>query len=368
MSKPIVRTPTVEFGRGPSPDVSGDVVRRKGVIFRAGDYPTQRYSMTPDDLKALVEDFESVPVDMGHPSAPSPLDGTLGDLEAVELSGDGTTLYGTVAFPRWLEERLGDAKRRVSASFDRATKRLRSLSLVTHPQISDAELQAAFACACGGHTTTTKGDGTMPEDYVLTDEERRAVDRLRAMPSDERTGVLAVLDGDYTPPDDDEDDDEPEGEEPVADGTPLAAEFAARDRRIAELEASVRAKDVAQFSAKSEAIVGALKANFKVPPSVEAALIGFRTDLAVVDLDGLAEFAAGASGGNFVARLDAILQALPAMRHGDLIGGRGGVLSSDAAEFGGETPEQRRARVDRRLANTPLGQEILARRRAGARN
>ena len=132
-----VRTPVVTFARRNAPaQAAGDMVRRKGVIFRAGVFPEKRYAMTPEELRAVVADFKAVPIDLGHPSSASPLDGAFGHLETVELSDDGTTLYGTAAFPKWFDDLLGDARRKVSASWDRATKRLRSLSLVTHPHRS----------------------------------------------------------------------------------------------------------------------------------------------------------------------------------------------------------------------------------------
>lgn len=168
MSRATVRTPSVEFARkGSAASADGDIVRRRGVIFRAGSYPEKSFAMTAAELRQLAETFTPVPVDLGHPSSSSPLDGTMGDLEAVELSDDGSTLYGRVAFPRWLEDRLGDAKRLVSATFDRATKRLRSLSLVTRPQIEDAELLAAF-CACQGGANPT----TTTEETAMTKKEQ----------------------------------------------------------------------------------------------------------------------------------------------------------------------------------------------------
>lgn len=140
-------SPVVTFCSANAPcRTSGDGVRRKGVIFRAGDYPEQEFALTPDELRELARTFRGpIALDHGHPGSEGPLDGTMGHLEAVEASPDGTTLYGTVAFARWLDDRLGDARRLVSAAFHKATKRLHSLSLVTSPIIPDTELLAAFA-------------------------------------------------------------------------------------------------------------------------------------------------------------------------------------------------------------------------------
>lgn len=124
-----------------------DHVAYKGLIFRAGDYRTQGFSMTPEELADYARTFEPVPIDLGHPHADSPLDGHFGELRSVELSGDGKALYGTVAFPKWLDAKLAGSARKVSGSWDRSTKRMRRLSLVVRPQIEDAELRAAFGAA-----------------------------------------------------------------------------------------------------------------------------------------------------------------------------------------------------------------------------
>jgi hypothetical protein len=143
----LVRCPERSIGQAVGfSEPTGEVLRR-GLIFRAGDYPNQRFSMNPRQLARVVDDFEPVPIDLGHPHAESPMDGHFGELRSVELSADGKDLYGTVALPRWLEDKLGDKRRLVSATFDRMTRKLKRLSLVTKPHISDAELMAAFSAA-----------------------------------------------------------------------------------------------------------------------------------------------------------------------------------------------------------------------------
>jgi hypothetical protein len=179
MSRRAVRTPAILFAR---PDDrgsadAGGIVRRRGVILRAGDYPNQDYEVTRARLRAMAENFTPVPIDHGHPSAGGPLDGAFGDLESVELSADGTTLYGTAAFHAWLEKKLGDARRLVSVTIDRATDRIRSLSLVTRPQIEDAELLAAF-CACQAETDDTKVEGGVA---VADEKFDKALEKLQEM-------------------------------------------------------------------------------------------------------------------------------------------------------------------------------------------
>jgi hypothetical protein len=154
----LVRCPVRVIGQTVGfSEPTGEVLRR-GLIFRAGDYPNQRFSMNPRQLARVVDDFEPVPIDLGHPHAESPMDGHFGELRSVELSADGKDLYGTVALPRWLEEKLGDKRRLVSATFDRLTRKLKRLSLVTKPHISDAELMAAFSAA---GSRRGRGDGAM---------------------------------------------------------------------------------------------------------------------------------------------------------------------------------------------------------------
>ena len=184
--KSTVRTPVVEFARGSDETPDGDVVRVKGVIFRAGVYPHQGYTATAEDNRATVANFSPVPLDLGHPSSASPLDGQFGHLESVELSEDGSTIFGTAAIQRWFFDRLGGAKLRVSASFDRATKAIRRLSFVTNPQISDAELQAAFACACGHDEA--KAETPTTEDRPMAgenDRKARALALVQEMNDDE---------------------------------------------------------------------------------------------------------------------------------------------------------------------------------------
>lgn len=120
---------------------AGDVVYRTGLVFRAGDYPDKDFAMTPEELSAAVEAFnEPLPIDLEH--VPTLLDQKLGELVSVEASEDGSELHGIVALPKWLDAVLPE--RKVSATWDRATKTLAGLALVRNPRVSDAALMAAF--------------------------------------------------------------------------------------------------------------------------------------------------------------------------------------------------------------------------------
>jgi hypothetical protein len=142
-----VRTPAVTFAEDATPLPLGtDSIVRRGLIFRAGDYPDKQYSMTAAELVDAAKDFRPVPIDLSHTS--TVLDGHLGSLFEVEAKGD--ELHGSVRMPRWLDSLLDAGRRKVSCYWDRETKRLQKLSIVPNPRIEDAVLMAAFAN--GEHT------------------------------------------------------------------------------------------------------------------------------------------------------------------------------------------------------------------------
>ena len=218
-----VRMPVVDFARMSTTATSdGDVVRLKGVIFRAGVYPHQAYEATADDMHGAVADFSPVPIDLGHPSSASPLDGQLGQLESVELSEDGSTMFGVAAIPRWVMDKVGTAKLKVSASFDRATKRLRSLSLVTRPQIEDAELlRAAFAAGVIDPELALKEAPPMPDE-----RKDKALAKLQEMDADALEKLLVPKPAPDAP------------ETPVKpEATPVAFSEADFNARLAAIEA-----------------------------------------------------------------------------------------------------------------------------------
>lgn len=117
-------------------------VYRTGKIFEAGQYKDKNFEITPEELCEAIADFKPVDLDLEH--MPTILDGKLGKLEAVALGADGWSLIGTVKLPKWLDEQLGDADRKVSATWDRLTKKLNKLALVRNPRVKDAAVMAAF--------------------------------------------------------------------------------------------------------------------------------------------------------------------------------------------------------------------------------
>lgn len=120
----------------------GEWVYRTGKVFEAGKYTDKKFEISPEEMCEAIADFKPVDLDLEH--MPTVLDGKLGKLEAVTLGSDGWSLIGTVRLPKWLDTQLGDAGRKVSATWDRATKRLTKLALVRNPRVKDAAVMAAF--------------------------------------------------------------------------------------------------------------------------------------------------------------------------------------------------------------------------------
>lgn len=141
-----------------------EFVTREGKIFEAGDYPDKDFSLTGEELAEAVAEFQPVNVDYEHVAGP--LDGKLGQLTEVWAGDDGSTLFGRVKLPKWLDSALGTSQRKVSTTWDRNTKRLKSLALVVNPRVSDAALMAAFAGK--RHSDKDLGDFQSIHDLMVT--------------------------------------------------------------------------------------------------------------------------------------------------------------------------------------------------------
>jgi hypothetical protein len=112
-------------------------VVREGKIFVAGDYPERGFTLSDAELLEAAGGFVPIPIKLQH--VDTPLDGKLGALESLRVVG--STLFGRARLPLWLDRLVPE--KRVSCGWDRATKRLTELSLVTEPRIADAVLYAA---------------------------------------------------------------------------------------------------------------------------------------------------------------------------------------------------------------------------------
>lgn len=122
-------------------DLGNGYVMKTGLIFRAGDYPDKNFRMTAEELKNAADAFTPVDLDIEHRK--SIFDGKLGKLHAVVAKGD--ELYGAALVPKWLHEISEENPIKVSCTWDRSTKKLSKLALVTDPRVSDAALMAAFS-------------------------------------------------------------------------------------------------------------------------------------------------------------------------------------------------------------------------------
>lgn len=139
-------TTQIPFSLDAEPINSDGLVYRVGKVFEAGDYTDKQFSITPDELEQAIAGFAGCNLGLEH--VPTVLDGKIGRLEKV--SRDGAELFGVVGIPAWLDALLGDGERKVSAEFDRETKRFCGLHLVRSPRVTDAALMAAFNADGGG--------------------------------------------------------------------------------------------------------------------------------------------------------------------------------------------------------------------------
>jgi len=123
----------------------GKWVWRHGLIFKTGEYPDKQFSLSEKELKAAVNQFKPVPIDVEH-LRQSPLDGKLGSLEHIMIGNDGKSLYGTVRVPKWFHENVySNQPMKVSCSWSREQKRLSKLALTVSPRINDAVLMSQFS-------------------------------------------------------------------------------------------------------------------------------------------------------------------------------------------------------------------------------
>jgi hypothetical protein len=150
MSDEALETELVDFASESEPQPLADspiyaddeIVVRRGLLFRAGDYPDKKFQMSAEELSAAAEAFTApVPVDLEH--TPTILDGKLGHVADIEAVGD--ELFGLVTLPKWLDDAIGDQPRKVSATWYRDDKTLAGLALVLNPRVEDAALLSAFA-------------------------------------------------------------------------------------------------------------------------------------------------------------------------------------------------------------------------------
>lgn len=328
------------FSVGEATD-AGDYVLRSGKVFEVGDYPDKGFSLSTEEARQSVASFTPVPNDIEH--RPSILDGKLGELRTVALSGDGKSLIGTVAIPKWLHESIGDAPLKTSLAFDRATKRIAKNGLVLTPRVTDAALFGAYAEFAGKRHSQADQDrlNAIAEHAVALGADHPPKGQAKMSQSNDSVSVLdaikALVTGrDTTPVAPATAAVTPKEHVPMSTTTPTTAEFAAMQAELQALkEGSARdtagriAAEAAHFA---QDMLTARRITPAMKPAVEALFARALTDDAQ---DGATVTFARTDGekveGNRAAVLRAVFAASPehkwlgeAVPKGDLI-----VLSND---------------------------------------
>jgi hypothetical protein len=126
-------------------------VTKRGLIFRAGDYPDKNFKVEPSELPLIVQKFNApVPLDLNHRSSGlKRLDAKLGQLTKIWHNDKGE-LFGETVIPTWLNDTVckdDDGKELplpVSCAFS-PDKTITKLALTDTPRVSDAAIFAAFS-------------------------------------------------------------------------------------------------------------------------------------------------------------------------------------------------------------------------------
>ena len=131
-----------------------------GKLFEAGDYPDKGVSITEADLDAAVESFAVAPMNYEHKAGV--LDGALGTISRVWR--EGTSLLADFQVPHFLRDfaKAKGTPLKVSAEWDKATKRLTGAAWTLNPRIKDAELVAAFSTAQAAPATAAPSAIALP--------------------------------------------------------------------------------------------------------------------------------------------------------------------------------------------------------------
>lgn len=113
-----------------------DWIERKAKLFESGDFPDKGVTVTNEDLATMESAFDlPVPVLIEH--SVSPLE--LGFLTAVRA--EGSELFGTIALTPEADALIRrSGARSLSLGLTPDLKRIREVSLVQSPRISDAQL------------------------------------------------------------------------------------------------------------------------------------------------------------------------------------------------------------------------------------
>lgn len=112
-------------------------------LFKAGDYPAHGLSLTAAEMAAAVPQFRPLAGNIEHTEF---LQGQAVFVDAIRVdAADPEVLRGDVRVPLWLDEKLGDREKRLSAEWHKSRKTLDGMALVVSPAIPEADLVATFA-------------------------------------------------------------------------------------------------------------------------------------------------------------------------------------------------------------------------------
>lgn len=353
----------------------GELVYRAGKLFELGDYPDKEFALTEEEADAAIAAFEPCAVDMEH--VPTVLDGKLGQVLAVER--EGRDLLGVVALPAWLDGVLAEGERKVSCTWDRATKRLIGLALVRSPRVPDAALLSAFNGSSGAgdepapESRPPSGPVGQPAGTAGTGRKERhrmnLLERFKAFLAgiEEEAGEAGFGE---TPPAPD-----PPAEKapPKADAV-FAAELKALKDELAAQQRRSEEERVRRIEAEATAFSQELVREGKALPPETAAIVALFTQAAHDDDRQPADVTFGTDRegqplkGTRVAALRAMFASRP--RHMLMDEVTAGGIPEGAAVLLNRTqtePKFSQEEIDQELARTPLGRAALAARKNGGR-
>lgn len=111
-------------------------------LFELGDYPDKNFSLSEEEADSVtVASAAGKRIEFEH--MPTVLSGKTGSIE--KAWRDGTSIYGTLRFSKWVGEALAGETPKLSLSFNPVTKEVEEVSIVRNPRITDASLLAAFS-------------------------------------------------------------------------------------------------------------------------------------------------------------------------------------------------------------------------------
>jgi hypothetical protein len=375
---------TLAHFNAPSRRVEGGyAIYPDALLFELGAWPDKAFSLTDAEMDAAIVGFTPVGGSIEHSAF---LKGRALNIRSIRRdAANPKRLRGEVAVPLGLDAILDDAERGFSAEWDRTTKRLVGGALTVNPRIKGASLVAKFAattaeatddpvvlretiaalaafCACQAEAqpvpfTTLEPEAPMPS--------KRELDIARAQEmSDEEYDAATI------PDDDDAGDDV---DETLETGT---SDFSAREAeyeaRFAAIEAERYSGKVAQCRERSATFAATMKGQNRIAPYEEDTVASVMLNMMITDVEaGLAgktvAFSLGKKEvtGSMEQMYASSIKLREVRNYGPQINSAapdGQVLPHFSGGDAPETPEQRRARIDDNLKDTPEGRAVLAAR------